>query len=350
MLNGLPLPGIHYYALKQRYVTDPELVFVYRHTGYVAHWSFTGDLHWYGIQPKPIEYVATYDAQGFRKNSTGPPYDVAVIGDSYIEIGETDDVTFAELLRGEAGMSVMNLGRAWYGPHQYLEVFKRYAVPARPRYAMICFFAGNDFNEITEYEQWRTEGRYYFYRRGVLARFALATRDTFGLLARKAMVVFSRETRIGPDPYTFGIIDVGSQKIPMAFAYWEREVTGQQHSALKVILRELKTVADGQGIIPILVYVPTATQVHAGRYSHESSPQFVERVKSSRANPSLEALSRIAAELGIELANLLPTFEAQADRGHLLYYPFDTHWNVEGRRAAAAFVGSFLKRGPKSGH
>jgi hypothetical protein len=32
----------------------------------------------------------------------------------------------------------------------------------------------------------------------------------------------------------------------------------------------------------------------------------------------------------------------------LLYYPFDTHWNVEGRRTAAAFIASHL-HGRKTG-
>ncbi len=300
LLNRLPLGGNHYYALKQRYVTHPELVFVYRRTDPVARWSFTGDLHRYGIPVKPIEYVATYDTHGFRKNSSGPPYDVAVIGDSYIEIGETDDVTFAEMLKGEVGLS-----RAWYGSQQYLELFKCYAVPARPRYVIFCFFAGNVFNDITEYERWKAEGRYYFYRRSILARFLLASKEIFGFLVRKTMF-FQGQTPITPDPYTFGIIDAGGQKVSMAFAYWEREVTGQQVAALKAVLNEVKAVSEDQRIIPILVYVPTATHVHAGRYSAESSPEFIARVKSLQGNPSLEALSPIAKELGIELINLLP--------------------------------------------
>jgi hypothetical protein len=155
---------------------------------------------------------------------------------------------------------------------------------------------------------------------------------------------FQGQTPITPDPSTFGIIDAGGQKVPMAFAYWEREVTGQQVAALKAVLNEVKAVSEDQRIIAILVYVPTATHVHAGRYSAESSPEFIARVKSLQGNPSLEALSPIAKELGIELINLLPVFQAEAKRGRLLYYPFDTHWNAEGRRTAAAFVTSFLRR------
>jgi hypothetical protein len=343
LLDRFPLAGIHYYALKQRYMTDAELVFVYRHTGYVFRWWFTGDLHRYGISPEAVEYAATYDGHGFRKSSAGPPYDIAVIGDSYIEFGETDEITFPELLRRQTGLSVMNLGRAWYGPHQYLELFRRYAVSARPRYALLCFFAGNDFDDITEYEKWKVAGRYYFYRRGVLARFLKVSEETFGLMAHKTRSVFGeKKNSTTRDPSTFGIIEVGDRRVPMAFAYWERDIIGHERGVLKAILREFKVIAESQRIKPILVYVPTATQVHAGRYSRESHPAFIERVESLRGDPSLDSVSRIADELKIKFINLLPVLRAEAGRGRLLYYPFDTHWNPEGRRVAAAFVASFL--------
>jgi hypothetical protein len=345
LLDRFLLTGIHYYALKQRYVTDAELVFVYRHTGYIFRWWFTGDLHRYGISPEAVEYAATYDGHGFRKSSAGPPYDTAVIGDSYIEFGETDEITFPEVLGRQTGLSVMNLGRAWYGPHQYLELFRRYAVSARPRYAVLCFFAGNDFDDITEYEKWKAEGRYYFYRRDVLARFLKVSEETFGLVARKTRWLFGKKTNSATvDRSTFGIVEVGDHKVPMAFAYWERDIIGRERAVLKAILSEFKGVAESQGITTILVYVPTATQVHAGGYSRESHPAFIERVKSIKGDPSLDAVSRIADELKIKLINLLPVFRAEAGRGRLLYYPFDTHWNPEGRRVAAALVAPVLSQ------
>ena len=43
MLSVLPLQGIKYYALKSDYVSDPELVFVYRKTDLVKRSRFTGD-------------------------------------------------------------------------------------------------------------------------------------------------------------------------------------------------------------------------------------------------------------------------------------------------------------------
>src|SRR5262245_31623199 len=90
ILTIVQLPDIMYYAQKKHYVSDPHLIFVYRNTDYIERRIFTGDLFTpeYGIKAEVMDYVATYNRLGFRKNSSGPPYDIAVIGDSYIEIGE----------------------------------------------------------------------------------------------------------------------------------------------------------------------------------------------------------------------------------------------------------------------
>ena len=162
-LNHINLEPIPYYALKKaapNYISDPDLVLVHRKTDFVFETQLVGDMYKpeYDVQPTPRKYLATYQ-NGFRKNSSAPPYDVAVIGDSYIEIGDSDDVTFPELLKAETGLSVVNLGRGWYGPPQYLEVLRRYATKAKPKYVLFCFFAGNDFEDISQYKRWKNEGR-----------------------------------------------------------------------------------------------------------------------------------------------------------------------------------------------
>jgi SGNH hydrolase-like domain, acetyltransferase AlgX len=51
----------------------------------------------------------------------------------------------------------------------------------------------------------------------------------------------------------------------------------------------------------------------------------------------------LAKQLNIPFIDLCPVFEASARDGKLLYYPFDTHWNSEGREVAAAFVAKTLR-------
>jgi hypothetical protein len=219
---------------KKEYVSDPTLVFVYRQTNYVHRIRFVGDLFSpdYKIPVELVDYAATYNGDGFRKNSSHSPYDIAVIGDSYIEFGENDEKTFTELLKRETGLSVVNLGRGWYGPYQYLELLKRYALVAKPKYVLFAFCAGNDFNDITQYEAWKAGGQYYFYRdldnKNIISRFALATEDIGHYLTRKIKSVLTTKNRARLDSSFFGIIRIGNKKVPMVFPRWENEITKEQ--------------------------------------------------------------------------------------------------------------------------
>ena len=51
----------------------------------------------------------------------------------------------------------------------------------------------------------------------------------------------------------------------------------------------------------------------------------------------------LSTALNLELIDLSPAFESAAKDGRFLYYPFDTHWNSEGREVAAAFVVETLR-------
>lgn len=257
-LDVIRLQDIRYYAQKHDYVSDPHLVVAYRRTNYVRRARFVGDLYspHYGAPAKAVDYVATYDANGFRKNSSEPPYDIAVIGDSYIEFGESDEKTFTELLKRETGRSVANFGRGWYGPYQYLEVLNRYVLKARPRYVLFAFFAGNDFNDISQYEAWLAGEPYYWFReldkRKLVSRFALATGDVGRFFKGRIRALLTSEDNPRQDESNFGLIDIGDKEVPMVLARWEREITKEEISALRSILREFKSHCDAHGIIPLV--------------------------------------------------------------------------------------------------
>src|SRR5215217_5371912 len=188
VLDQVNLQKIRYYAQRAEYLSDPNLVFVPRRgERAVMTEVFTGDQYSeaYGVEVPPIRYQASYTSDGFRSNSSAPPFDVLVLGDSYIEIGESDDSTFSEQLKQVSGLSTVNLGRGWYGPPQYLEVFKRYGLRTQARYALLAFFSGNDAEDTRQYMRWERGGEggdYYSFivgRTNFFIRYLHAFRDTF---------------------------------------------------------------------------------------------------------------------------------------------------------------------------
>jgi hypothetical protein len=355
LLDVVNLQPIAYYALKRDLMADPAFVFVLRKVNDVVRTTWKGDQYSsaYGVDVVPMPYVATTTAEGFRPNSAGPPYEIVLIGDSFLAMGEDDASTLSERLRAVSGRATFNLSRSWYGPHQYLELLKRYGLALRPKVVLLGFYAGNDIEDIREYHRWLREHRYYFYadhaQRPFFVRYAVALTDTGASLRDTIAKRLARQTRpvapgeIHPD---LGVIRVGAQSVPMVYGDWNPEGSAAQllatveWQALHALLTEFHDLCRAYGILPVLLYIPSKSQVYAEYVTPHSGHRFWQaaaRQRPIRTN-MVEAITTLAQQVELPLINLLPYFEQQTEAGRLLYYPFDTHWSGEGIQAAADYI------------
>jgi hypothetical protein len=355
LLDVVNLQPIAYYALKRELTADPTLVFVLRKVNDVVQTTWWGDQYSseYGVDIVPMPYVATTNAEGFRPNSAGPPYEIVLVGDSFLAMGEDDASTLSERLRAVSGRATFNLSRSWYGPYQYLELLKRYGLALRPKVVLLGFYAGNDIEDIREYHRWRREHRYYFYadhaQRPFFVRYAIALTDTGASLRDTIAKRVARQTRpvaSGEIHPNLGVIRVGAQSVPMVFGDWNPEGSAEQllatveWQALHALLTEFHHLCRANGILPVLLYIPSKSQVYAEYVMPHSGRRFVQaaaRQRPIRTN-MVAAITTLAQRVELPLINLLPYFEQQAEAGKLLYYPFDTHWSGEGIQAAADYI------------
>ena len=374
------LQPIRYYAQWQEYRPDETLVFVPTRADQghptTLQTEFRGDLFssMFGVPSQVVKYDANYTADGFRINSSDSDFEVLVIGDSYVEIGENNSVTLSELLKETSKLPTFNLGRAWYGPFQYLELLKRYGPRIRPRYAVLCFFDGNDAEDTRQYLRWKAGKSYYSFvlsTKNYIGRYFTAFRDTYNFLFTAVAVrvksivsdisfvsrpdsiaitdasIDSNSTGLHPD---LGSIQVGTQPIPMRFNYWnplkpaEDLLRTDEWKAIGQLLKDYERLAAQHGIEPIVVFVPTKMEVYGSHYLESSNKQFVEKIEKQLQfeNNSHDAFLRLVQDTRLRLVDLLPVFRQEARAGKLLYYPFDTHWNIEGRRIAAKAIGDSL--------
>ena len=355
LLDSINLQSIAYYALKHELISDPTLVFVLRQVDSVLQTSWMGDQYSpeYGVDVLPMNYVATTNADGFLPNSAGAPYEIVLVGDSFLAMGEDDASTLSERLRAVSGRATFNLSRSWYGSDQYLELLKRYGLALRPKVVLLGFCAGNDIEDIREYRRWLREHRYYFYadhaQRPFFVRYAIALADTGAFLrdtVAKRLARHARPVAPGEIHPNLGVIRVGTQSVPMVFGDWNPEGSAEQllateeWRALHALLTEFRDLCRASGILPVLLYLPTKSQVYAESYLPHSGRRFLQAV--ARQHPirtnMVEAITTLAQRGELPLINLLPYFEQQAEAGRLLYYPFDTHWNVEEIQAAAEYI------------
>jgi hypothetical protein len=115
--------------------------------------------------------------------------------------------------------------------------------------------------------------------------------------------------------------------------------------SIRAVIGQFKALARQENMIPIIVFIPTKAEVYGTRFDQGSGTRFLSRIQEQlqfERNTS-EALVAICAEEQVRLVNLLPVFQVLAGEGELLYYPFDTHWNSTGRRAAAKALAQAIR-------
>jgi len=360
LLDAVNLQAIAYYGLQRALIADPALVFIPRKVDYVLQGTAVGDQYAaeYGVDVVPMTYVVTTNAEGFRPNNAGPPYEIVLVGDSFLTAGEDDASTLSERLRAVSGRATCNLSRSWYGPYQYVELLKRYGLALRPKVALLGFYAGGDIEDIREYHRWRREQRYYFYadhgQRPFFVRYARALADTGTYLRETIAQRLARPPQpVAPGEIhpQLGVIQVGAQAVPMVFGDWNPEGSAEQllataeWQALHALLTEFHDLCRAEGILPVLLYIPSKSQVYAAYATAHSGHQFLQA--AARQHPirtnMVTAITTLAQRVELPLINLLPYFEQHAEAGRLLFYPFDTHWNGEGIQAAAAYIWQALQ-------
>lgn len=373
------LQQIRYYAQRRDYQPDPTLVFIPSRAGHASRLDtdFLGDQYSpdYGVPHAAIPYHATYTPDGFRENSSSPPFEIMLIGDSYVEIGETDQLTLSEQLALVSGLTTFNLGREWYGPFQYLELFKRYAPRLKPRYAVLCFFDGNDIEDTKQYLRWRKGESYYTFvlsTKNYMGRYFTAFRDSYRFLFDHVERVVERRwptipataaaeetqpapkqgegrsSEVHPD---LGLVTLRDRLLPMQFRYWNQPLTtgqlleSEEWHAVGQVLKDFQQLAAEHGTVPVTLFIPKKVEVYGALYSPRSGHHFLQRIGEHMRfeNNSHDAFLAIAEQAGIRAVDLLPAFRSLAREGKVLYYPFDTHWNPLGRRTAAEMLAASLR-------
>jgi hypothetical protein len=51
-----------------------------------------------------------------------------------------------------------------------------------------------------------------------------------------------------------------------------------------------------------------------------------------------EFVNKISRATHLDIIDLVRPFQAKADAGNMLFYPFDSHWNSAGRQLAAEVI------------
>lgn len=350
---------------------DPALGFrykaLYRSTVHGYRGQFYSPVYAVEVVPETIEWST--DREGFRNPGGRKTSDVVVVGDGFVSGGRNQKDTLTSRLEDRLdGGTVTGLGVGGYGPYQYVEVFKRYGVPKRPRFALFGFNEGNDLKDIRDYLKWKNESRtgyssvygWPFASKSLLEKYRTVVSGIVNTLQaplwelnwRLIDYADARRGYVRSVHREVTVLRLGSQRYEVRWLDFQATQTteeimrSEEWRHLEQLLGAFKSSCTENGIVPLIVFIPTAAHIYAQYSSAESGRKWLSiREQQIAAKKNLEnAIVRIARDLEIELISLTAVFDAAAKKGAMLYHPLDTHWNSQGAEIAAAFIAEQLKR------
>ena len=109
------------------------------------------------------------------------------------------------------------------------------------------------------------------------------------------------------------------------------------------IMSDVRDMAASESVRLVFMLVPTKVQVYGRLVSDRSNQSFKDRLARQLVyeNNFSQAFAVLARRLNLDYIDLLPVFRELAP-SCLLYSPFDTHWNINGRRVAADLVADWI--------
>ena len=370
LIKPFGLDAIAYYAHKVNYLDDDVLIYREKPLNNITYENYRSE-HYsalYGIEIPPVHFEWITDKNGFRNGHTRDYSDIVIIGDSYVEWGNTEADTFVKRLESKLpGLTTTNLGKSGYGAAQYFEVLRRYGLKYRPKIALMAFFEGNDVQDTKAYFTWK-EGQtenlpdfpYRMAQLSFLQRYWLAMktqatfiRDAINYWQQLALLKIAQRQGyahdVHPDLALLNLGDGVTHKIKFVETLDTRSskemLASKEWQQLKAVLANAQEICEKNGISFVVMYFPAAAHIYA-QYSTEQSGQNWLRIRDQQIkakNNTEDAMKHLAQELDIQLLNISPVLEEAARRGKLLYYPLDPHWNPLGTEIAASFVAESLK-------
>lgn len=283
---------------------------------------------------QPIQ--ADYDRLGFRNPTNLLDWEVVVTGDSFVELGHLPYAALFTTLAGkQSGLRIKNLGVSMTGPISQTFYVKNYGRSASTREAVLCFFEGNDLEDLTrelrQTETFRSTGRPWEEVRQPSLLRALLDRLTRAAAHR---TTGTNAASIPPlaDAPSFG-------KLPPA---WEGTSPARRASLLQA-LKDWNAATRSLGLRPWVMYLPDGQRVFHGldRHALPGQPQHLQAPGDFAGG-----LGATCTNLGVRFINAYPALRQAAEAGQVPYNRIgDGHFNRTGSRIVATVLTEALPSG-----
>ena len=299
--------------------------------------AFMRSQHWNEApyaDEQPIQ--ADYDQFGFRNPTNLLDWEVVVAGDSFVELGHLPyEELFTTRAGKQSGLRIKNLGVSTTGPISQTFYVQHYGRAASTREAVLCFFEGNDLDDLTrelrQTEFFRSTGRPWEEERQPSLLRALLGRVNH---VAKSRTTGTKAASLIPlvDAPSFG-------KLPPA---WE-QCGPAKRASLAQALNNWAATTRSLGLRPWVLYLPDGQRVFHGLEQHAlpgPPPQ------SKAPGDFASGLGAACTNAGVRFINAYPALRQAAEAGQVPYNRIgDGHFNRTGSRIVATVLSEALPSG-----
>jgi PAS domain S-box-containing protein len=241
-----------------------------------------------------------------------------------------------------------------------MELLKNYALKKKPRYVILTFYPESDTDEhlrnLVKGQPDRLVAKYTVGYGRFFRRYAVAFQQTSEMVINGGWTALQLGFRrmigtmtIHPDIAVLRLPRGVTKKILFIDHHTARStedlIRSPEWRAMEKILADFKQLCEQHQIIPLILYIPAASEVYAEYSTLDSGANWLSVRESQIASSGNyeQAARTLARKIGIELISLLPAYKDAARQGKLVYYQLDVHWNKEGRDIAAQVTADALK-------
>ncbi len=285
--------------------------------------------------------TVSYDADGFRNPLNMKDWDVAMVGDSYTELGYLPaEQMVSSVVAESTGLRVKNLGVCDVSLLTEARYLRHFGAAPGCKEAVLVFFEGNDVQDVIAeceaLEAYKTTG----------------VRPSRAIKPQYSFIGATLETLKGvlnkPKPQTFqnAWFQHADLELPVTMSNMlpldPRTMTAKEHEALAFGVQAFADEAKAMKMKPMLVYVPVNNRVYHGmiRWTDDLPVE----VREWQPNDLASHLQKLCTERGISFLDVTPALRAAAQAGRYVHnYILDTHVNAEGARIIGEAVAAKLK-------
>jgi hypothetical protein len=284
-------------------------------------------------------------------SDTGTNHRVLFLGDSFCEgylVGDDQVFSFV-LTRLQPTLRVVNLGVAGYSTDQEFLLYRRVGAPLNSQRVVVLFF-DNDvwFNSVTQ--EYRARKPLFEMTDVGLNLTGIPVprpdpRVAAALCADcpSSIRLLQLISRARGGLFRGPLGGLATPAVPAEMQIYHRSETPEILNAWRLTEALLGGLRESTGNRLTIFYVPTASAIYDASWK-QTKRRYAMDEQWDIHLPE-RRLAEMCDRLGIPFISPTPRFRERAQRGEILYFMQDGHWNASGHRLVAEILSQYFGQG-----